>query len=160
MKPTPAIAFVIAFVLVGGCGSTAESAVPPTNAPILAVAQPGVDPAILGQACQFGAVVFDVGPIALCAKAVALAIARLGGPHWPITSISFQVSLCPPNARCRAVPDEPVEGWVIFTFADGSAAMIHVGPAQIIGAPPNTLVAGAPEPVPQWLLDQMAGRLG
>jgi hypothetical protein len=99
------VLLVIATLLVGACGTNAESAVPPApDASAPAVVPPGVDAALVARACQFGRIVFDVGPVALCAKAVALAIARLGGPHAPITSASSPAAA---RYRTRMTPSAP-----------------------------------------------------
>jgi hypothetical protein len=91
----------------------------------------------------------------ICPQAIAVADARLGWPHWPVTSTSFRPSMCPPNARCAFVGEN--QGWVIFTFAVGDPMMIHVGPTIVGGANAAGLVAGDPEPLPDWLLQEMAG---
>ncbi len=91
----------------------------------------------------------------ICTSAVALANARLGWLHWPVTSTAFRTSMCPPNARCRFPGDS--QGWVIFTFAVGDPVMIHVGPTNVGGAIAAGLVAGDPEPLPDWLLQEMSG---
>jgi hypothetical protein len=95
--------------------------------------------------CDFGAVVFDVGPAALCEEAIAVAEARLGWLHWPITSKRFRLDMCPPNARC--LPPLQNEAWVIFTFSSGDPTMVHVL-ADATGA----LSALNPEAPPDWLL--------
>ena len=106
---------LIAILVIAGCGTANSSASPPSSEATAAdVAPPPADQSIHGDPCEFGAVVFDVGPVALCQAAVDLATARLGPLHWPITSITFLLQICPPNARCRA-PDE-TDGWVIFQF--------------------------------------------
>ena len=150
----------VALMLVAGCGTPTGTTQPTTEpSPTLfaeqavdlpADANPPADP------CQFGAALFDVGPVALCQKAVALATARLGVLHWPITSTRFRTNLCPPNARCDLRFPELVEGWVIFTFTAGDPVMIHVGPPTNVGAPPNVLVVGDPEPLPDWLREEIA----
>ena len=97
--------------------------------------------------CQFGAVVFDVGPVALCKQAVALAQERLGSLHWPVTSTRFRQELCQPNARCAPLQNE---GWVIFTFSIGDPSMIHVAP-DVNGV----VVAENLQAVPGWLLEEI-----
>jgi hypothetical protein len=158
MKPWSSAVLVAVAMLVVGCGSDAASIGPAsgTDSSANEAAPPGVDPATVDKACQFGAVVFDVGPVALCTRAVALATARLGILRWPITSIAFRLSVCPPNARCLAAVGEPVEGWVIFTFSAGAPAIVHVGRPSNVGAVPNALIAGPPQPVPDWLLKEIA----
>jgi len=155
-------------LVAAACGSAAETASAPASAPgsvplgtaIAAppVDVPAVDKATIAEACQFGAAVFDVGPVALCAKAIELAAARLGVVHWPITSVTFRLQLCPPNARCAAPGDEPNEGWVIFTFTAGPPVMVHVGPSQLFGVVNGGLTAGDPEPVPGWLLAEIGSQ--
>lgn len=98
--------------------------------------------------CEFGAAVFDVGPVEFCKQAVALAQARIGWLHWPITSTHFATSLCPPNARCRFVLDQ-TEGWVVFTFSIGDPSMV------LITTDSNGILNAADQkPVPKWLLDE------
>ena len=102
--------------------------------------------------CEFGAVVFAVGPVDFCEKAVALAQVRLGWLHWPVTSTSFRSEICPPNARCMGDGDDN-EGWVIFTFSIGDPSMIHVGPDAN-----GVVVAGFLEPLPDWLIKELNAR--
>jgi hypothetical protein len=102
--------------------------------------------------CEFGAVVFDVGPVDFCAKAVALAQVQLGWLHWPVASTSFRSEICPPNARCVGDGADD-EGWVVFTFSIGDPSMIHVGPDAN-----GVVVAGVPEAPPDWLMDELNAR--
>ncbi len=102
--------------------------------------------------CDFGAIVFDVGP-AICSDAVALAQARLGWLHWPVTATQFRPDLCPPFARCPPPPG--TDGWVIFTFSIGEPSMIHVGPPDPTLGIGAALVAGEPQPLPDWLRDEL-----
>jgi hypothetical protein len=102
--------------------------------------------------CDFGAIVFDVGP-AICSDAVALAEARLGWLHWPVASTRFRPDVCPPFARCPANLGN--EGWVIFTFSIGEPSMIHVGPPDPTLGIGAALVAGEPQPLPDWLRDEL-----
>jgi hypothetical protein len=112
------------------------------------VHEPTTDP------CQFGSAVFDVGPVNFCRQAIALAEAKLGWVHWPITSTTFRQSMCPPNARCRG--PGPDEGTVIFTFSVGEPRMIFVAHAQGTGGEPlGPIEAGDPQPVPDWVLEQI-----
>ena len=104
--------------------------------------------------CVFAAIVFDVGP-AICTDAVAVAKARLGWLHWPVTSVKFRSSLCPPFGRCRANIGNVTESWVIFTFSFGDPQMIHVAPPDSGAGIDTALVAGDPEPVPDWLRDEL-----
>ena len=90
----------------------------------------------------------------ICPTAIALANARLGWLHWPVTSTTFRVSLCPRNARCAWVPGG--QGWVVFTFWIGDPVMIHVGPPEAGSGVMAELTAGEPEPLPDWLLGEMA----
>jgi len=159
------LGLVITILLVGACGETAAT---PSSLPaaveVSAAADTAVDSAIdaaaldelVGQACQFGAVLFEVGPVALCASAVRLAVARLGNLRLPISSIRFRLELCPPNARCAPLPEEPIEGWVIVEFNGAAPVLIHVAPLEVLGVATDTLVAGAPEPLPPWLLATLA----
>ena len=110
------------------------------------------DQAAQSNPCEFGAVVFDVGPVDFCAKAVALAQVRLGWLHWPVTSTSFRSEICPPNARCLGDGADN-EGWVIFTFSIGDPSMIHVGPDAN-----GVVVAGFPEAPPDWLIKELDAR--
>ena len=123
------VAAVLSAALVLGCGGTA----------------PGRDSP---NPCEFGAVALDVGPVALCEQAVALAQQRLGWLHWPVTSIRFRQDMCPPNARCLPVVGN--EAWVVFTFSMGDPTMIHVVP-DATGA----LSALNPESPPDWLRDEI-----
>jgi hypothetical protein len=106
---------------------------------------PGPDTA---NPCEFGAVAFDVGPVDLCEQAIALAEARLGWLHWPITSVRFRQDMCPPNARCVALAR--TEAWVVFTFSMGDPSMVHLV-ADATGA----LSALNPESPPDWLLEEI-----
>jgi hypothetical protein len=142
-----------------GCGTAGPSpSAAPTFAQPTAVDQaPPVDKQVLQEACQFGALVFDVGPVVLCQKAIELAIERLGPLHWPITSIHFILSLCPPGAPCAAPTEK--EGWVIFTFTAGLPIMVHVGPAGAIAGVDGPLIPDAPQEVPGWLAAQLSGQV-
>jgi hypothetical protein len=91
----------------------------------------------------------------MCPNAIAVANARLGLLHWPVTSTQFRASLCPPNARCALVL-APHDTWVIFTFSIGDPVMIRIGPPEIANAPPGFLVAGNPESPPEWILEELA----
>ena len=88
-----------------------------------------------------------------CRRVIDLAEERVG---WlrQVEFVRFRQEICPPNARC--MPPPPGAGWVIFLFGDGDPSMVHVGPPEALGAPGDGLVASAPEPVPDWLLDELA----
>jgi len=105
--------------------------------------------------CDFdGQVEADIG--VECANAIAIAEARLGWLHAPITAVRYRTSMCPPNARCRATLRR--EGTVVFTFAVGEPLMIFVHPGGPDGSGP--LVAENPEPLPDWLLEELAAEAG
>jgi hypothetical protein len=129
-------------LLVAGCGASAHSA---------------EGQAATGGPCAVASPVV-VGDPSLCLKAISLAEARLGWLHWPITSTTFRSNLCPPNARCAFAASQ---GWVIFTFWTGDPVMVHVAPAGDIallgeaGVGAAGLIAGDPEPLPDWLLDEL-----
>ena len=161
------LAFLAAAILVAACSGAVPSAsvapsVAPTDTPTEAVDQapPPIDDQMVQQACQFGAVVFDVGPIKLCQNAIGLAIARLGIVHWPVTSISFRLDLCPPGAPCAAPSMQ--DGWVIFTFTTGLPVMVHVGPVVPGVGVDGPLIAGPVQEVPEWLAAEVksAGQNG
>ena len=72
---------------------------------------------------------------------------RLGGLHWPITSVTFARSLpCPPNARCRAPVPTLNLGIVTFRFWFGDPVMVVVTRDDA-----GVLAAADPEPVPSAL---------
>jgi hypothetical protein len=141
MDRTRILGLLLVTILVSACGS----ATAPAGTAAAAHEMPPTDPC-----AEFR----DWGST-ICPQAIALANARLGWLHWPVTSTSFRTTMCPPNARC-AFPGEN-QGWVIFTFAVGDPVGIHVGPANVGGASAAGLVAGDPEPLPDWLLQEMAG---
>lgn len=127
-----------ATALLGGCAGAAPEGGAPAGIP-----------------CDFGGAAPDVGP-EICERAIALAEARLGWLHWPVASTRFRASMCPPNARCLAASGD--EGWVIFEFTVGDPVMIRVGP-PIVGnvVDLSRLVAGDPEPLPDWLREELDG---
>jgi hypothetical protein len=95
--------------------------------------------------------VFD--PIAQCDQVLALANARLGWLHWPVSSIRYRRDLCPPNARCAFAMG--AQGWVIYTFWSGDPVMVHVGPRILGDVVTGELAADQPEPLPDWLLEEL-----
>lgn len=92
----------------------------------------------------------DRGP-EQCLQAVALAEARLGALHWPISSVNYRLGLCGPGMRCAEV-DEREHGWVIFTFWIGDPVMINVRSERQADGEGFELVAHDPEPVPDWVV--------
>ena len=88
----------------------------------------------------------------ICPQALTLAEASLG-IHAPTTSVGFRTSMCPPNARCAA--PAAGQGWVIFTFVVGPPRMVYVGPPDPVDDQARPLVARGPEPLPDWLLEEM-----
>jgi hypothetical protein len=89
-----------------------------------------------------------------CGEAVTVAETRLGWLHWPVASRVLRLSLCPPNARCRAPGPGEFHAWVIYEFITGDPVMIHVHLAAEDEAGP--LVADEPEPLPDWLIEELA----
>jgi len=88
----------------------------------------------------------DVSGRQLCEQAIALANARIGWLHWPITTTEFGFGApCPANARCAVVI--PNGGWVVFHFWFGDPVMVAVSPTGTGGG----LIAGDPQPLPEWL---------
>jgi hypothetical protein len=124
---------------------------------LAAVAMTGCSAGPTGEAaqsnpCEFGAAVFDVGPVGLCEDAIALAQARLGWLHWPVTSMTFRRDMCPPNARCAIVAGiDRGEGWGIFTFSIGDPSMIHISRDAN-----GVLIPGNPESPPDWLKEELS----
>jgi hypothetical protein len=148
MKHARLLPALLSILLVAGCGSSTtsnDSAPPDPCAGVAELGRPIGNPNV--------PVKFED---AFCPNAVFIATAKLGWLHGPITSTTFRPSVCPPNARCLAVPFG-VEGWVIFTFAFGDPTMIHVGAPETGAA---GLVAGEPERVPDWLIDEVQGVSG
>jgi hypothetical protein len=144
MRHVRSIALLVATLLLAACGTDVGANAEPAADPCSDVA------AVQGQA--IGGWKNQVAELDVCSTAVALATARLGWLHGPITSTTFRASICPPNARCARVID--AGGWVIFTFAFGDPVMIHVGLGETTDA---GFGAGEPEPVPDWLIDEIRG---
>ena len=144
------------------CETTAVTPAPteqPTPTPVEGATSTFSAPrGVIGDPCSFGAVVFDVGPVALCQEAVKLALARLGPTQAPLTSVTFRLDICAPNERCAAPPQN--EGWVIFTFAFGPPLMVHVGPAGADLGLDGPLTAEAPQPLPAWLAAEIGQPIG
>lgn len=141
MNGRRALACLLGTAILAGCGGQAATgaaaAADPTN-PCVGLLARDVN-------------VLD--PIAQCEQSVALANARLGWLHWPVSSIHYRQTICPPNARCLAMIGD--QGWVIYTFWSGDPVMIHVGP-QILGdVVTGEVVASQPEPLPDWLLEEL-----
>ena len=93
--------------------------------------------------------------------ALELANDQLGVLHWPVTRVDYTASMCGGKDRCAApgVGDAnlvvlPIdEAWIIFTFWAGDPLMVRVGPTEVLGV----FEASAPQPVPDWLVDHLAG---
>jgi hypothetical protein len=87
------------------------------------------------------------GPFLQCPTAVSLAVEKLTLLPGTVSAVEFHLGvLCPPNARCRHSTDE---GTVIFWFLGVPPIMVpitHDGAASF--------VAGEPQAVPQWLVDE------
>jgi hypothetical protein len=94
------------------------------------------------------------GRVLSCPLAVDLAGRKLGWLHWPVTATDFRWSLCPPNARCPFLPQD--QGWVIFRFWAGDPVMIHVGRVDLGDIEAGPFVANDPEPLPDWLLEEIS----
>jgi hypothetical protein len=96
-----------------------------------------------------------------CEEAIAIANARLGWLHWPITSTEIRDALCGPNMRCAMLLVPGVRSWVIFQFMVGGPVMVHVHLQEQNGeAVGDVLVADAPEPLPEWLLNEISATKG
>ena len=149
--PSLALALAVAVALTGCGGAVAPAdaegpADDPVNAPAAAPndACPPPNVEIAGA--------LDI--IAECRRMIALADARLGLMHWPVTDVTLRWSLCPPNARCLFMQFR--QAWVVYRFLVGEPAMIHIRPSEPMGAVMvSEYVADAPEPVPDWLIEQI-----
>ena len=107
--------------------------------------------------CLLWQVAFDTIPDR-CGEAVIIAEARLGWLHWPVASRALRLNLCPPNARCRAPGPGEFHAWVIYEFTTGDPVMIHV---HLDGEDASLpLIADEPEPLPDWLLEELATDVG
>lgn len=126
------VSILVAALLVVGCSSPAADG--------SAAANPACPAQIGDDAAKF------------CPQIVTVATASLGVRQFIVTSTTYARSVCPPNARCRF--SLPNEGVVIFTFMLGDPVMVHVGPNNPEVA--NDLLAGEPEPLPDWLIDELA----
>ena len=127
------------------CGGPA--AAPANEASVIDPMNPCAD-------AQGGAVVFGDNPVVLeCSRAIEIANSRLGLVHWPVGSIEFRRSMCPPNARCALGLHE---GWVVYEFWFGDPLMIRVGAVFVGDVMTREFVAGEPEPLPDWLLEHRA----
>ncbi len=90
---------------------------------------------------------------ARCRRILAIADARLGPLHVPITEVEVRWNVCPPGARCRFI--QLSQGWVMYRFWVGDPVMIHVTAPVENNMVLDELVAGEPEPLPGWLLEQL-----
>ena len=90
---------------------------------------------------------------ARCQLVLSLADARLGILHWPITHVDVRWNICPPGARCRFLA--LTQAWVIYQFSIGDPVMIHVRTRPGVEDMNEALVAGEPEPLPDWLLEEL-----
>ena len=132
---------------------------PPSSAVALLLAI-AVAVAVTVAGCQAAPPAEPGGPCAatagregdICQKALTLAEASLG-IHAPITSTRFRMDMCPPNARCAF--GIGAQGWVIFTFAFGPPRMVFVAPPDPVDDQSVELVARGPEPLPDWLLEEL-----
>jgi hypothetical protein len=87
------------------------------------------------------------GPVLLCPVAVDLATAKVAVLPGTISAVEFHVGvLCPPNARCRQVTDH---GTVVFWFVGVRPLMVPITHQE-----PGGYVAGEPQALPGWLVDQ------
>ena len=99
---------------------------------------------------------------ARCRHIVALADERLGLLHWPVSDVDLRWNICPPGARCVFL--QLNQAWVIYRFSFGDPVMIHVRQRTGGNGIADDFVADAPEPLPDWLLEELeveeGGRLG
>lgn len=139
MSRRPRALGIVVAMLLAACAGTSGASV--------------ADPAVLCPPPNFeidGAV--DVE--ARCQRVVALADERLGVLHWPVADVDVRWNLCPPNARCAFL--QLSQAWVIYRFSIGDPLMIHVRPSAADGDfMVDNLVAGDPEPLPGWLLEEL-----
>lgn len=90
-------------------------------------------------------------PFLQCPVAVDLAVAKLTVLSGTVSAVEFHRGvLCPPNARCPQVTDR---GTVVFWFAGAPPIMVAVVHEPMVG-----YIAGEPQEVPQWLIDQGPGQ--
>jgi hypothetical protein len=90
---------------------------------------------------------------ARCQLVIAVADERLGLLHWPVSNVQVRWNLCPPGARCAFL--QLRQAWVIYRFWAGDPVMIHVAPRLAGVDLTDDLVADAPEPIPQWLAEEL-----
>ena len=128
MRLNLVLGMVLGMLVVAGCGSEQPISSRAPNGP-----------------CVLDDINAAKAPFLECVDAIAMAERRLGGIHWPITSVTFGRSLpCPPNARCAA-PGLNL-GIVIFRFWFGDPVMVVVTRDDA-----GVLAAADPEPVPSAL---------
>jgi hypothetical protein len=135
-----AITVLVTALALGGCGSAA------------APGPSGKDPCsedLVNDAL--------VDPVAPCREAMQLADAELGLIHAPVSRVRVRSDMCPPNARC-ALSDLRNVHWVIYEFWFGAPRMVYVGPPDQVDDQSKLLDARAPEPLPEWLLDELGLR--
>ena len=133
-----ACAAVLLATLLVGCGTAAGD---DAEAPDPACPPPDIE--------MRGAI--DI--VARCQRVLSIANARLGSLHWPVTDVEVRWNLCPTGGRgCNVV--QLSQAWVIYRFSVGDPTMINVGPRLDGDGIVDDLVAGAPEPVPDWLRDE------
>jgi hypothetical protein len=129
---------LVAGMLLAACGGTSGAAVadPETLCPPPDVQMDGA---------------IDVA--ARCQLVLSRADARLGLLHWPVTQVDVRWNICPPGARCAFL--QLSQAWVIYQFSIGDPVMIHVR-STAGGVDMNEeLVADDPEPLPDWLLEEL-----
>ena len=140
MRPISILLVLLAMSVIGCGGSTPSAAggaaIDPSN-PCTGV----VDDAPQGLAMD-------------CAVALRLANERLGGAHWPISTIEIRDNLCPPGGRGCALMHGP-DAWVIYDFWFGDPVMIHVGPEENSALLRLRFVAHDPEMPPDWLVEEL-----
>jgi hypothetical protein len=138
MSRRPWAVGLVVGMLLAGCGGTSGAAVadPDTLCP-----PPDIE--------MDGAI--DVA--ARCQLVLSLADARLGVLHWPVTEVDVRWNLCPPGARCAFLPLS--QAWVIYQFSIGEPVMIHVRSTPDVVEMTDELIAGDPEPLPDWLLEEL-----
>lgn len=90
---------------------------------------------------------------ARCQLVLSLADARLGVLHWPVTEVDVRWNLCPPGARCALMPLS--QAWVIYQFSIGEPVMINVRSTPDVVEMSDALIAGDPEPLPDWLVEEL-----
>ena len=96
--------------------------------------------------------------VARCERVIAVADEQLGLLHWPVSNVQVRWNLCPPGARCVFL--QLRQAWVIYRFWAGDPVMIHVGPRLAGVDLTDDLVADAPEPLPDWLVQELEAEEG